>query len=125
MPHIHPGGEIRPAPTEDAETPPTIRPTCAFDCLHLRQAIRDRRARLAAIETSMVAACERDAARGLPHGVRIDDRETWDKSTWDRYLAAAIRCEPNYMPAMLRILNEIEQLERLMQLPPRSSVIAA
>lgn len=125
MPHIHPGGDIRMAPIEHAGISPTIRPTSAFDRPHLRQAIRDRRARLAAMETSMVAACEREAARGLAHGVRIDDRETWDKPTWDRYLAAAIRCEPAYMPAMLRILSEIEQLERLMQLPPRSLVTAA
>jgi len=125
MPHIHPSGDIRVAPIEHADIPPTIRPTSGFDHLHLRQAIRDRRARLAAMETSMVAACEHEAAHGLAHDVRIDDRETWDKPTWDRYLAAAIRCEPEYMPAMLRILIEIEQLERLMQLPSRSSVIAA
>jgi hypothetical protein len=73
----------------------------------------------------MVAACEREAARGLAHGVRIDDRETWDKPTWDRYLAAEIRCEPEYLPAMLRLLSEIDHLERVMQLPSTSSVIAA
>jgi hypothetical protein len=123
MTHIHPGGETRPAPPMLAGIPARPRTMQGFDRRRLRQAIMDKRAQLAALEMSMVAICEQDAARGLGHGVRIDDRDTWDKATWDRYLAAATCHEPEYMPAMFRILDEIERLKRLMSLPLASSDI--
>jgi hypothetical protein len=65
----------------------------------------------------MVAACERAAARGRAGGVCIDDRATWDRATWRRYLDAATRLEPAYGPPMRRLLQEIDQLKRLMALP--------
>ena len=84
-----------------------------FDRANLRDAIAHRRAQLADLEASMVAACESAAARGAAGGVRIDDRATWDRATWDRYLAEAARLEPDYVPTMLRLLTEISRLERL------------
>jgi hypothetical protein len=47
----------------------------------------------------------------------MDDRGTWDRATWQRYLDAAARLEPQYGPAMRRLLQEIDQLNRLMALP--------
>jgi hypothetical protein len=95
------------------------RPTSSprLDLARLHSGVAARRAQLASLETEMVAACEQSAARGRPGSVRMDDRETWDRSTWDRYLAAATRLEPDYGPAMRRLLQEIDQLTRLMTLP--------
>jgi hypothetical protein len=47
----------------------------------------------------------------------MDDRETWDRATWDRYLAAASRHEPDYMPRIRRLLGEIDNIEKLLALP--------
>jgi len=64
----------------------------------------------------MVAVCEQQAARAAGPNVRIDDRTTWDKPMWDRYLAAAANRESDYMPRMLRLLGEIDRFERIMTL---------
>jgi hypothetical protein len=64
----------------------------------LRHGIAARRQRLAEIETSMVEACERAAMSGGCRNVRIDDCKTWDKAAWQRYLEAAARLEPDYLP---------------------------
>jgi len=87
-----------------------------IDRLRLREAITSRRAALAELETAMVAVCEQQAARSAGHDVRIDDRTTWDKPMWDRYLAAAANHEADYMPRMLRLLGEIDRFERMMSL---------
>ena len=44
-------------------------------------------------------------------------RETWDRPTWNRYLAAAAALEGQYGPPMRRLLREIDQLERVLALP--------
>ena len=36
---------------------------------------------------------------------------------WQRYLAAATQIEPDFMPEMLRLLSEIDRLQRLLMLP--------
>jgi hypothetical protein len=72
----------------------------------------------------MVAACEADAAHGRAHGVRMDDRETWDRATWTRYLAAAARREAEFGPRMRQLLREIDQFERLMARPFSTSTSA-
>jgi len=64
-----------------------------------------------------VAACEKEAARGRSSAIRVDDRETWDRPMWTRYLAAAARLEPGYGPEMRQLLREIDQLTRLIELP--------
>jgi hypothetical protein len=73
-----------------------------------------RRARLSDLEIAMSAACEA-AALGEPR-TSATDRESWDRATWHRYLAAAMRLESTYAPRMRRIRQEIGQLERLMTL---------
>jgi len=92
----------------------TQRQPLGIDRLRIRDAIAMRRARIAIIETEWVTACERDAARGASHSVRLDDRETWDKAMWHRYLAAAAGCEGAYLPRLHRLYSEIARLERLL-----------
>ena len=84
---------------------------------HLRSGVMARRRTLAELETAMVAACEAAAARCAARGVRIEDRASWDRTMWQRYLDAATRLEPQYGPAMRRLYQEIDQLERLLALP--------
>ena len=72
-----------------------------------------RRERLAALEAEMTAACEA-AALGAGSPTRATcDRESWNRTTWRRYLAAAMRLEATYGPRLHRLRREIGQLERL------------
>jgi hypothetical protein len=83
----------------------------------LDQQIARRRSRLVALETELIAACE-VAAMGAHSGARTTAaRERWDRTTWRRYLAAAMRLEATYGPRIRRLRLEIGQLERLMTLP--------
>ena len=76
-----------------------------------------RRARLAELEAEMIAACEAAAGGARPWASAGFEREHWDRAAWHRYLAAAMRLEPDYGPRMRRLRQEIGQLERLMTLP--------
>src|SRR4051794_37905432 len=89
-----------------------------LDGRRLREGIADRRRQLLDLEIAMVAACEAGAAHGRAPGAPIEDRETWDRATWTRYLAAAARLESHYGPPMRRLLVELDQLTRLTELPP-------
>jgi hypothetical protein len=83
----------------------------------LDQQIGRRRARLVALEAAMIAECE-VAAMGVHSGTRATAaRERWDRTTWRRYIAAAMRLEATYGPRIRRLRQEIGQLERLMTLP--------
>jgi hypothetical protein len=77
--------------------------------------VRVRRAWLAELEIAMSAACEASAL-GASQRTDATDRESWDRATWHRYLAAAMRLESTYGPRMRRLRQEIGQLERLMTL---------
>ena len=82
----------------------------------LTQQIALRRGRLAALEAEMTAACEA-AALGAGSPTRATcDRERWNRTTWHRYLAAAMRLEVTYGPRLRRLRREIGQLERLIDL---------
>jgi hypothetical protein len=72
-----------------------------------------RRVRLAELETEMIAACETMALGPRPLTSPSFEREHWDRATWQRYLAAAMRLEATYGPPMRRLHQEIGQLERL------------
>ena len=91
---------------------------CALhlDGAAVRGGIARRRQALLNLEMAMVASCEADAARGRPQFVRMDDRGTWDRATWNRYLAAATRVEPQFGPPMHRLLRDIDRLQRLLSL---------
>jgi hypothetical protein len=122
MTHLTPGGAgtaARPALFSTAQSgllaPQTTRGR--LDRAGLCAGIARRRQTFADLETGLVIACEQAAARGAAHAVRIDDRATWDRATWQRYLDAATRLEPDYGPPMRRLLQEIDQLTRLIDLP--------
>ena len=83
----------------------------------LRAGVLARQRKLSNTENEMVAACEKAAERGAARAVRIDDRATWDHATWQRYLDAAARLEPEYGPKLRRLYQEIDQLSRLIALP--------
>ena len=72
-----------------------------------------RRARLAALETGMIAACEAAALGTRARTNATLAPERWNQTTWHRYLAAAMRLEATYGPRMRRLRQEIGQLERL------------
>jgi hypothetical protein len=113
MTYVTPGGA-----TPDA--PPALAATRLHPCLdrgRLREAIAVRRQRLAEREADLVAACEKAAAHGAGRHIRIDDRATWDRAAWHRYVGTATQLEPDFMPEMLSLIREIERLERLVALP--------
>ena len=58
-------------------------------------------------------------------GIRLDDRATWDRAAWNRYTGTAMRLEPEFMPEMLRLIRDIERLERLAALLAPSQASAA
>ena len=105
MTHFSPGG--------GAMAPPSI----ILSRGALNRQIARRRARLAELEAEMIAACE--AAALVTHSRTSEalDREHWNRATWHRYLAAAMRLEAAYGPRMRRLHQEIGQLERLLSLP--------
>ena len=72
-----------------------------------------RRARLAALEAEMTAACEAAALGARYRTNAAIERACGNRATWHRYLAAAMRLEPDYGPRMRRLRQEIGQLERL------------
>ena len=75
--------------------------------------IASRRARLAECEAEMIAACEAAALSERSPATASIERGHWDRTTWHRYLAAAMRLEATYGPRMRRLRQEIGQLERL------------
>ena len=107
-----------------AGAPPALAATRfqpSLDRSRLREAIAVRRQRLA----DLVAACERAVAHGAGRQIRVDDRTTWDRAAWNRYVGTATRLEPDFMPEMLRLIREIERLERLAALPVTSQASTA
>ena len=84
--------------------------------LTLELKITGRSAQLAELEGQMVAACEAAALGACPGSRPTLDRKHWDRTTWNRYLAAAMRLESRYGPRMRLLRQEIDQLERLMKL---------
>jgi hypothetical protein len=120
MTYVTPGGATPGAPPALAAT----RLQLLLDRSRLRDAVAVRRQRLAEREADLVAACEKAAAHGAGRHIRIDDRATWDRAAWNRYITAATQLEPDFMPEMLRLIREIERLERLAALPasPQASV---
>jgi hypothetical protein len=122
MTHLSPaGGAASPPPSTFLRT--SIRPAPALPALPhplnrrvLTLKIACRCARLAELEAEMIAACEA-AARGAPSRASVTPkRGHWDRKTWHRYLATAMRMEAAYGPRMRRLRQEIGQLERLMDL---------
>ena len=102
---------MTPLSPDGGAVPPTILNRQALDVQIAR-----RRACLAELETEMIAACEAAALGTRPQTSATSDRERWDRTRWQRYLAAAMRLEATYGPPICRLRREIGQLERLMTL---------
>jgi hypothetical protein len=75
--------------------------------------IASRRAHLADLEAEMIAACEAAALGARSRTNATAERKRWNRATWHRYLAAAMRLEATYGPRMRRLRQEIGQIERL------------
>jgi hypothetical protein len=126
MTHVTPGGAGATSPSAFASHPPLdLRPLAPrLDPEQIRRRIAQQRARLAELEASLVAACEAAAARHRASAVRVEDRATWDRPMWQRYLDAATILEPDYGPRMRDLLRDIDRLERLLALPAAYGRIA-
>jgi hypothetical protein len=72
-----------------------------------------RRSRIQDIETEIDRLCEREALR---HRRRVlGSREAWDRQTWRRYVAEAIRQTHLHASELARLRREAGALERLIQ----------
>jgi hypothetical protein len=121
MPSLTPGGDITAHPRVPNWRPQPCLPHPTLDRDAVRRGIVRRRQCLAELETALVAACEAAALRASDSRIRGDDRATWDHATWQRYLDAAARLEPEYGPRMRRLLQDIDRLTRLLSLPVATS----
>jgi hypothetical protein len=110
-------------PSTSLPPPPPVAPH--LDREQIRGRIAQHRALLAALEGAFVAACEAAAARHGTIALRVDDRATWDRAMWQRYLDAATMLEPDYGPRMRGLLRDIDRLERLLALPIGRKRVAA
>ena len=121
MTHLSPdGGAVSPPPstlsrqglTQLSSAHPALGHPFSGEMLLTLQ-IASRRARLAELETGMIAACEAAALGTRSRTNATTERKYWGRTTWHRYLAAAMRLEATYGPRMRRLRQEIGQLERL------------
>ena len=123
MTHLSPdGGAASQPPSMLSQQAPT-RPAPSLLALPhplnrqmLMPKIVHRRARLAELETEMVAACEAAALGERSQASATSKHERWDRTAWHRYLTTAMRLEATYGPPMRRLRQEIGQLERLIAL---------
>jgi len=120
MTHLSPdGGAMSPPSTLSRQAlirPPSARPVLPHPFsgqMLLTLQIASRRARLADLEAEMIAACEVAALGARSRTNATAERKRWNRATWHRYLAAAMRLEATYGPRMRRLRQEIGQIERL------------
>jgi hypothetical protein len=124
MTHLSADGGAMPPPPVMLSRPALIQPSAARPALPypfsgqalLTLQIASRRARLAECEAEMIAACEAAALGAHSRTNATAGRERWNRTTWRRYLAAAMRLEATYGPRLRRLRQEIGQLERLKSL---------
>jgi hypothetical protein len=121
MTHLSPDGGAMSLPPSTLDRQVLTQPSSARPALPhplsgqmlLTLQIASRRARLAELEVEMIAACEAAALGTRSRTSTTPAREHWNRTTWYRYLAAAMRLEATYGPRMRRLRREISQLERL------------
>lgn len=109
MTHVQPrmrGWQPRnPTPLQSARTQPKQSADTVL------RAIACVRAEIAILESDWTAEAERAAARSLGRTYALGDRETWDRTTWNRYLAAAQNCEHRYLPQLRQLYADVEALQ--------------
>lgn len=109
MTHLHPqmrGWEPR--------VPTSLQSIAQSPSLHSGEILRlmaEKRAQIAALEADWTAEAEKTAARSLGRAYALGSRETWDRTTWNRYLTAAERCEHRYLPRLRRLYADVEALQ--------------
>lgn len=113
MTHIRPGLGDRGAVPPLTHSLSLQSTPIALDPRHILTAIQDKRAEIAILEADWAAASEHAAARSLGGLGRLGNRETWDRATWNRYLAAAADSQDFYLPRLRRLYAEVDRLERL------------
>ena len=119
MTHLSPDGGAMSQPPSTLTRPSPAGPALPHPLsgqMLLTLQIASRRARLAELEAEMIAACEAAALGSRSRTNATCERARWNRTTWHRYLAAAMRLEATYGPRMRRLRQEIGQLERLMTL---------
>ncbi len=87
-----------------------------LDRNRLETGIASRQEQLAQLEAQMIADCEAAAAKVASRHARIDDRDSWTIPMWDRYVSAAANLDPKISRRMHRLSQEIQQLQRLLDL---------
>ena len=95
-----------------------------LDPADVQAAIIAKRADIAILECDWADASERAVARSTGRN-GLAARETWDRSTWTRYLDAAAACQDRYLPRLRRLYAEIARLERLQAPLPAAAGRAA
>lgn len=103
---------------QDAARPPPGVPKLPAACHPLSRQALDlqialRRGRLGELEAEMIAACETAAIGAHEPRIASADRDRWNRATWHRYLAAAMRLEATYGTRIRHLRRQIAQLERL------------
>jgi hypothetical protein len=124
MTHVTARKATRPDVAHIAGDPGPIPAALGIDQDRLQNAIARRRAQITLLEAEWIATCERRAARGAGNHIRIDDRATWDRAMWNRYLAAAANTQAAYLPTLVRLYDEVVRLQRLPTQPSRTVVRA-
>jgi hypothetical protein len=125
MTHLTPGGIRAPVPGRLSSIAALAAPlhrilAASIDRNRLEAGIASRREQIAQLEACIVADCEAAAAKVAPRAARIDDRDSWTMPMWDRYVAAAASLDPAIGRRLHRLAREIQQLQRLLDLPGAS-----
>lgn len=111
--------------TQPISTPvPRPQMPLGLDPGQLQAAINAKRAEIAVLEQDWAAASEQAVARSMGR-TRLAARDSWDRSTWARYLYAAADCQDEYLPRLRRLYSEITRLEQLQAPLPATASRAA
>lgn len=112
MSHIRPELGARRAPQAMSAELSRPRMPLGLNPADLEAAITAKRAAIVVLENDWAEASERAVASSTGR-TRLAVRETWDRSTWTRYLNAAAAYQDRYLPRLRRLYSEIARLEQL------------
>lgn len=124
MTHIRPELGARRAAQPTGTPLPQPRMPLGLDPKEVQAAITAKRADVAILEHDWADASERAVARSTGR-TRLAARESWDRSTWSRYLDAAAAYQDRYLPRLRRLYLEIARLEQLQAPLPATAGRAA